>query len=259
MGVPEARSRWGGGLQPGGHQPAGSEQSPFGGGSSGVSQLTAALLRLWMRREGVPLEMASGSPVVPQPPPPPATHLRVLVEENFVPGHRHEQLVLKPSQLQEAALVGRVGGTAGGRGHQCPLQSFALPLLRDLLQGPYPLVTVRCGAGGETGQDQPGARSLRGSSLGSGEGEGEQLGPPRSRDPPQPLSLTVTLGPKHEVAVVGDDLEFLVPDAGDAGDGGDWDEPLGVGILGQGRGGETHCSPPRPQGGGMGTTPGSRC
>lgn len=137
--------------------------------------------------KGSPSKWHRGPPWCHSPPPPPATHLRVLVEENFVPGHRHEQLVLKPSQLQEAALVGRVGGTAGGRGHQCPLQSFALPLLRDLLQGPYPLVTVRCGAGGETGQDQPGARSLRGSSLGSGEGEGEQLGPPRSRDPPPAL------------------------------------------------------------------------
>lgn len=61
-----------------------------------------------------------------------------------------------------------------------------------------------------------------------GRGAGEQG--------PLSLSLTIILSTEHEVAVVGDNLKFLVPNTGDAGDGGDRDEPLGVGILGQGVG-----------------------
>lgn len=108
----------------------------------------------------------------------PGTHLRVLVEENFVPGHGHEELVLEAPQLQEAALIRGLRGIGGVWGHGGPLRSFPLALLRHLLQGLHPLVAVGCGVGAQRGQgwgwggssEGPGGCQEEGSSpkMGSG-------------------------------------------------------------------------------------------
>lgn len=108
--------------------------------------------------------------------PSPGTHLRVLVEENFVPGHGHEELVLEAPQLQEAALIRGLRGIGGVWGHGGPLRSFPLALLRHLLQGLHPLVAVGCGVGAQRGQGWGWGGSSKGPGGCQEEGSSPKMG-----------------------------------------------------------------------------------